>query len=146
MVYWGVTHQKQPGSYRGGDDEMKCQFHWWRTPEYPEETTDLQGSRGQSNVAVRSNTVEVTYLPSRRRGLSMYRCTKNPLVSKLISEIDRVYVDPLNPYIEASPQECVCRCVAGCVGCVCVFMCVCVCVCVCVCEEAMLYTRLLPGL
>ena len=20
---------------------MKCQFHWWRKPEYPEETTDL---------------------------------------------------------------------------------------------------------
>ena len=21
---------------------MKCQFHWWRKPEYPEETTDLR--------------------------------------------------------------------------------------------------------
>ena len=38
----GLTTQQQPGSYQGGEMMMmKCQFHWWRKPEYPEETTDL---------------------------------------------------------------------------------------------------------
>ena len=57
MVYWGLTPQQQPESYRGSDDDddgdddddddndmmmMKCQFHWWRNPEHPEETTNLR--------------------------------------------------------------------------------------------------------
>ena len=30
---------QQPGSYRGAEIMMmmKCQFHWWKKPEYPEE-------------------------------------------------------------------------------------------------------------
>ena len=26
---------------------MKCQFHWWRKPGYPEETTDFRQVTGQ---------------------------------------------------------------------------------------------------
>ena len=40
LVYWGLTPQQQPGSYQGG--EMMKSVFWWRKPEYPEETTDLQ--------------------------------------------------------------------------------------------------------
>ena len=40
-MYWGLTPQQQPGSYQGGEMMMKSVF-WWRTPEYPEETTDLR--------------------------------------------------------------------------------------------------------
>ena len=29
---------------------MKCQFHWWRKPEYPEETTDLLPNSGRGGV------------------------------------------------------------------------------------------------
>ena len=45
LVYWGLTPQKQPGSYQGGEMMMmKSVFwsQWWRKPEYPEETTDLR--------------------------------------------------------------------------------------------------------
>ena len=41
LVYWSLTPQQQPGSYEGGEMMMKSVF-WWRKPEYPEETTDLQ--------------------------------------------------------------------------------------------------------
>ena len=41
LVYWGLTPQQQPGSYQGGEMMMTSVF-WWRKPEYPEETTDLQ--------------------------------------------------------------------------------------------------------
>ena len=27
---------------------MKCQFHWWRTPEYPEKPADLGHSPGST--------------------------------------------------------------------------------------------------
>ena len=37
----GLTPQQQPGSYHGGEMMMKSVF-WWRKPEHPEETTDLQ--------------------------------------------------------------------------------------------------------
>ena len=40
LVYWGLTHQQQPGSYQGS--EMMTLVFWWRKPEYPEETTDLR--------------------------------------------------------------------------------------------------------
>ena len=42
LVYWGLTPHKQPGSYQGGDMMMMKSVFWWRKPEYPEETTDLQ--------------------------------------------------------------------------------------------------------
>ena len=27
---------------------VKCQFYWWRKPEYPEETTDLRQGAGET--------------------------------------------------------------------------------------------------
>ena len=39
LVYWGLTHQQQPGSYQGGEMIMMKSVFWWRKPEYPEETT-----------------------------------------------------------------------------------------------------------
>ena len=42
LVYWGLTPQQQPGSYQGGEMMMMKSVFWWRKPEYPEETTDLQ--------------------------------------------------------------------------------------------------------
>ena len=42
MVYWGVTPQQQPGSYQGGEMMMMKSVFWWRKPESPEETTDIQ--------------------------------------------------------------------------------------------------------
>ena len=52
LVYWGLTPQKLPGSYQGGEMMMMMMMmmammmmmksvFWWRKPEYPEETTDL---------------------------------------------------------------------------------------------------------
>ena len=41
LVYWGLTPQKQPGSYQGGEMMMMKSVFWCRKPEYPEETTDL---------------------------------------------------------------------------------------------------------
>ena len=42
LVYWGVTPQQQPGSYQGGEMMMMKSVFWWRKPEHPEDTTDLQ--------------------------------------------------------------------------------------------------------
>ena len=49
LVYWGLT-PSQPRSYRLHNQghieavmtRIKYQFHWWRKPEHPEGTTDLQ--------------------------------------------------------------------------------------------------------
>ena len=41
LVYCALTPQQQPGSCQDGDDYDEM-FHWWRTPEYPEETTDIR--------------------------------------------------------------------------------------------------------
>ena len=38
----GLTPQQKPGAYRGRKMMMKCECHWWRKPEYPEETTGIQ--------------------------------------------------------------------------------------------------------
>ena len=42
LVYLGLTPQKHPGSYQGGEMMMMKSVFWWRKPEYPEETTDLR--------------------------------------------------------------------------------------------------------
>ena len=47
-VYWGLTPQKQPGSYRGGEMMMVKSVFWWRKPEYPEEATDLRQGTGET--------------------------------------------------------------------------------------------------
>ena len=49
LVYWGLTPPQQPGSYQGGEMMMMKSVFWWRKPEYPEETTDLQQPRVLSN-------------------------------------------------------------------------------------------------
>ena len=52
LVYWGLMHQQQPGSYQGGEMMMMKSVFWWRKPEYPEETTDLRQVGGTTLFAL----------------------------------------------------------------------------------------------
>ena len=110
LVYWGLTPQQHPGSYQGGEMMMmKCQFHWWRKPEYSEKTTDRSNfhrpvpspssePRPQRPwfclILTEVDLVPCPYLPY---VILSTLCTPNVTLSTLCHPIYPIY--PMPPYL-----------------------------------------------
>ena len=55
---------------------MKCQFHWWRKPEHPEETTDLRRVTKRDILKASEVTYQVTEasMPSNPVDVALLQC------------------------------------------------------------------------